>query len=228
MVAARSTRVKAEPQQKRMRADETVGREKVLRTALQLFMRHGYQGTSLKAIARELDISAPALYWYFPSKEEIFASVMEMSMLEFWTAVKNSLTEGDPVLRLGQLVRTHVRWQLSQSDVARTFDIGVGMRPLVPGLTEERSKGLIALEREYLTELRRILTKGQRSGQFSFTELKVTAFAITSMCEYVHTWFVPDGPLNIEDIAAHYERLVLAMVGAAEAVPNVERTRRRR
>jgi AcrR family transcriptional regulator len=199
---------------KRTRADETVGRDKVLLTALQLFMRNGYDGTSLKSIANELDISAPALYWYFPSKDEIFASVMEMSLADFWSAVKNALTEEDPVLRLGQLVRAHVAWQLNQSDVARTFDVGVGMRQLLPALPEARAKEIIALEREYLTELRTILTNGEQRGQFSFADVKVTAFAITTMCEYVHTWFDPDGQLSIEDLAERYENLVLAMVGA--------------
>jgi AcrR family transcriptional regulator len=190
-----------------------VGRDKVLRTALQLFMRHGYVGTSMRAIAEELGISAAALYWYFPSKEEIFASVLEMSLADFWSAVKSALTEDDPVRRLGQLVRAHVSWQLSQSDVARTFAVNVGMRQLVGELPEERAGEIIGLEREYLSELRGILDEGKRRGQFSFADVKVTAFAVTTMCEYVHTWFNPGGEMGIEDVAAHYEKLALAMVG---------------
>ncbi len=177
-------------------------------------MRHGYVGTSMRAIADELGISAAALYWYFPSKEEIFASVLEMSLADFWSAVKNALTEDDPVRRLGQLVHAHVSWQLSQSDVARTFDVNVGMRQLLTGLPEERAGEIIRLEREYLSELRGILDEGRRRGQFSFADVTVTAFAITTMCEYVHTWFNPAGEMGIEDVAAHYEKLALAMVGA--------------
>lgn len=198
----------------RGRPEETVGREKVLRTALQFFMRHGYAGTSMRAIADELGISAPALYWYFPSKEEIFASVLEMSLADFWSAVKDALTDDDPVRRLRQLVRAHVSWQLREADVARTFDINVGMRQLLKDLPEDRAKEIIRLEREYLTELRGILAEGQRRGQFSIADINVTAFAITTMCEYVHTWFNPERELGVDDVATRYEALALAMVGA--------------
>ncbi|MEV0735103.1 TetR/AcrR family transcriptional regulator [Streptomyces sp. NPDC050549] len=196
------------------RPDEAVGRDKVLRTALQLFLQHGYAGTSMKAIATELGISAPALYWYFPSKEEIFASVLEMALADFWSAVKGSLTEDDPLVRLRQMVHAHVVWQLQQSDVARAFDVNAGMRQLLRELPEERAEAIIAMEREYITELRGILEEGRRRGQFVFDDVKVTGFAIITMCEYVHTWFNPGLEKTVEGVAAHYEELVLAMVGA--------------
>lgn len=196
------------------RPDEAVGRDNVLRTALQLFLQHGYAGTSMKAIAQELGISAPALYWYFPSKEEIFASVLEKALADFWSAVRDALTEEDPVVRLGQLVRAHVVWQLQQSDVARAFDVNAGMRHLVRELPEERAKGIISIEREYVTELRGILEEGRRRGLFDFDDAKVAAFAITTMCEYVHTWFNPAREMTVQDVAARYEQLALAMVGA--------------
>lgn len=198
------------------RPDETIGSEKVLRTALQLFMRHGYAGTSLRAIANELGISSAALYWYFPSKEEIFASVMEMALTDFATAVKAALTKDDPIPRLGQFVRAHVSWQLRQSDVARTFDVNAGMRQLLNDLPEARAKQIIEIERDYLSELRDILDEGRRRGDFSFADVKITAFAVTTMCEYVHTWFNPHGSMSIEDVATHYEELILTMVGATQ------------
>ena len=205
------------------RPDEAVGRDNVLRTALQLFLQHGYAGTSMKAIAKELGISAPALYWYFPSKEEIFASVLEVGLADFWSAVRNSLTDADPVVRLGQLVRSHVVWQLQQSDVARAFDVNAGMRHLVRELPEERAKAIIAMEREYITELRGILEEGGRRGLFAFDDVKVAAFAITTMCEYVHTWFNPGLEMTVEDVAAHYEELALALVGAGRRTPDIGR-----
>ncbi|WP_369131805.1 TetR/AcrR family transcriptional regulator [Modestobacter sp. I12A-02662] len=200
------------------RPDEVVGRDKVLRTALQLFLQHGYAGTSMKAIANDLGVSAPALYWYFPSKEEIFASVIEMAVADFWSSVRDSLTDEDPVGRLGQLVRAHVSWQLNQSDVARTFDVNMTMRQLASELPEDRARAIVAIEREYVDELRSILAEGDRRGLFRFDDLKVTAFAITTVCEYVHTWFNPAGSLTVDGVAAHYEALVLQMVGARPGV----------
>lgn len=43
--------------------------------ALRLFTRDGYRGVSLRAIADEINLSAPALYRYYPSKEHLLASI---------------------------------------------------------------------------------------------------------------------------------------------------------
>src|SRR5262245_57014315 len=79
---------------------EAVGRERVMEVALQQFVANGYAGASLKALSNELGISPPALYWYFPSKEELYVSVIEQAMSDFSKAVYESLTDDDPVFRL--------------------------------------------------------------------------------------------------------------------------------
>ena len=46
-------------------------REAVLRTAVALFLEQGYHGTTLNHVAERLNITKPALYNYFRSKDEI-------------------------------------------------------------------------------------------------------------------------------------------------------------
>ena len=46
-------------------------REAVLRTAVQLFLEQGYHRTTLNEVAERLNITKPALYNYFRSKDEI-------------------------------------------------------------------------------------------------------------------------------------------------------------
>lgn len=46
-------------------------REKILDVALALFTAHGYDKTSLRDIAEQLDITKAALYYYFERKEDI-------------------------------------------------------------------------------------------------------------------------------------------------------------
>lgn len=49
-------------------------RERIQTTALQLFTTHGYEGTSLGEVADQLGISRPAVYFHFPSKENLLTS----------------------------------------------------------------------------------------------------------------------------------------------------------
>jgi AcrR family transcriptional regulator len=46
-------------------------RERVADTALKLLNEVGLEGLSLRAIAKELDVKAPALYWHFKDKQAL-------------------------------------------------------------------------------------------------------------------------------------------------------------
>src|SRR5215471_3335219 len=53
-------------------------RRQVLAAAIDCFARHGYQGTSIDRIAREVGVTKGALYYHFRDKEDLlFAAVTE-------------------------------------------------------------------------------------------------------------------------------------------------------
>ena len=54
----------------------SVTREKILETALTLFAREGYAGTSMADIAGELGITKGALYRHYAGKRDIFESIL--------------------------------------------------------------------------------------------------------------------------------------------------------
>lgn len=49
----------------------------VLDTAYELFLEHGYDGTSMDAIATAAGVSKPVVYDCFPSKEELFSAMLD-------------------------------------------------------------------------------------------------------------------------------------------------------
>src|SRR4051794_5217152 len=51
--------------------------EEALDTALLLFWRHGYEGTSLAALTDAMGINMPSLYAAFGNKESLFRGVLE-------------------------------------------------------------------------------------------------------------------------------------------------------
>ncbi|NEA16320.1 TetR/AcrR family transcriptional regulator C-terminal domain-containing protein [Streptomyces halstedii] len=62
-----------------------IDRARVAGTALRLLNEVGLDGLTLRAIARELDVKAPALYWHFKDKQELLdemATVMYRRMLD--------------------------------------------------------------------------------------------------------------------------------------------------
>lgn len=51
-------------------------REQITTAARQLFLEHGYAGTSMDAVVAEAGISKQTLYRYFPSKLDLFAAFL--------------------------------------------------------------------------------------------------------------------------------------------------------
>lgn len=56
--------------------DHAVYKEEILAKCFDLFARRGYGNLTMRALARELDLSTGSLYHYFPSKEAIFEEMV--------------------------------------------------------------------------------------------------------------------------------------------------------
>ena len=55
-------------------------REAILVAAISLYRHEGYGAVTMRAIAQQLGFSAPAIYNYFLSKEEIFVALQERGL----------------------------------------------------------------------------------------------------------------------------------------------------
>jgi AcrR family transcriptional regulator len=56
--------------------------EEILELAEQRLREGGYEALSVAAIARELGLAQNAIYWYFPSKDELFVAALERMLRE--------------------------------------------------------------------------------------------------------------------------------------------------
>lgn len=192
----------------------SVSREQILEAASTRFLRNGYAGTTLGSIAKDVGITTPALYWHFSSKEELFASALEQVLVNFVTFVRDSVDATDPVARLEQTVAAHVTWQLEQADVASAYASTVGMKQLLAGIDKEHQAKLVGIQRNYMRNLRSILASGRASGKFTYSDEGVAAYAIVTMCEYVHVWFNSGGPLTVDQVTRQLVDLALRSVRA--------------
>ena len=56
-------------------------RRRILEEARELFFAHGYEATTLDAIAESLQVTKPFLYSYFRNKSEILNAICEVGIL---------------------------------------------------------------------------------------------------------------------------------------------------
>jgi AcrR family transcriptional regulator len=95
-------------------------RERVADTALRLLNEVGLDGLTLRAIAKELDVKAPALYWHFKDKQALLdemATQMYRRMLDR-TALDPADTWRERLLAVNRGLRTAL---LGYRDGARVF-----------------------------------------------------------------------------------------------------------
>jgi AcrR family transcriptional regulator len=74
-------------------------REAILATAMSLYAHAGYGAVTVRAIAQELGYTAPFIYNYFLSKEEIFRALQARGVEMLADAVSTRLTD-DPLADL--------------------------------------------------------------------------------------------------------------------------------
>ena len=191
-------------------------RERILEAASNKFLRSGYAGTTLGSIAAETGITTPAIYWHFRSKEELYSAALEQVLVSFVRYVWESVDAEDPVTRLAQTVAAHVTWQLEQSDVASAYSASMGMQPFLADLNPHHRAKLVEIQREYMRVLRANLAEGRAIGRFEYSDEGLAAYAIVTICEYVHVWFTPGGRLTVEQTTRQIVELALRTVGVEE------------
>jgi AcrR family transcriptional regulator len=84
-----------------------LSRQSIRDAAVIRFADQGYHGTTLREIAKDLEVTVAAIYYYYPSKEELLTDVVEIGLHADFEAVAElrARTQG-PIL--DELIRLHV------------------------------------------------------------------------------------------------------------------------
>ena len=88
-----------------------VKRQEIRSAARAVFFREGYDKASVARIAREAGVTPNTLYWYFDSKDALFAAVVEELMALFFMGLKSR----DP----NEPVDETLRWVVQGMQAAR-------------------------------------------------------------------------------------------------------------
>jgi AcrR family transcriptional regulator len=95
-------------------------RERILDAAAKVLSSKGYAGTRLADVAEEAEIQAPAIYYYYPSREDLIEAVMYAGIAHMREHVEKSLDElpadSTALDRIEAAVGAHLRYELEVSD----------------------------------------------------------------------------------------------------------------
>jgi TetR/AcrR family transcriptional regulator, cholesterol catabolism regulator len=176
-----------------------------------LFRERGYAATSVRDIARALDIQGPSLYAHVTAKEEVLWAIVDRAATAFEEAADGVMSgpASDPVpaaSRLAALVRAHVAVIAADPELASVF-VHEWRH-----LSGARRKAILARRDAYEGRFRQLVAGGIAAGDFAPTDPAVAATFLLTALNGIATWYRPGGRQAAGRIADEYADLAVRAV----------------
>jgi TetR/AcrR family transcriptional regulator, cholesterol catabolism regulator len=108
-------------------------RSRILDAAAHVLSVRGYAGTRLSDVAEYAELQAPAIYYYFPSRDDLIEEVMYAGIADMRTHLQGVLDalppETSPMDKILAAVEAHLRHELELSDYASASIRNAGQIP---------------------------------------------------------------------------------------------------
>lgn len=115
----------ATPAGRKKRGEGHTRREEILQAAKELFLEQGYDNTTIRRIADRVGVSAPALYLYFPDKEQMMLALCDQTFgLLIESVGEIEKTVSDPRERIRRFGEAYLRFGLQHPDEYRLIFLG--------------------------------------------------------------------------------------------------------
>jgi AcrR family transcriptional regulator len=189
----------------------TLKRERILEAAVDLFYAHGYENTTLDAIAERLGVTKPFIYSYYNSKVELLTEICQRG-------ISSSLDQMNAVLAM----KLDPAERLRRLGEAFTLAVLRSQKHIAIFVREEKNlsaadfKRISDLRREFDRKLNELLQEGCTAGVFHLKDREIAALAIGGMVSWTYVWYRSSGRLDVLGIAERMSELILSLVGAGE------------
>jgi AcrR family transcriptional regulator len=178
--------------------------EDILSVAARLFCEKGYLATTMDDIASELGITKPALYYYINSKHDLLYEICESAMNKLMDGVRGIREAGGgPEERLRELVRLHVNMFSTHGDIINVYLADESELPV------EKRDYIRGRSREYEVIYRELVGQLVADGTFREVDVPMVVRAVSGMCNWLSSWYRPDGAQSADDIAEVFLDLVM-------------------
>jgi TetR/AcrR family transcriptional regulator, cholesterol catabolism regulator len=165
-------------------------RARILDAAARVLSANGYAGLRLTDVAEEAEIQAPAIYYYYGSRDELIEEVMWAGIADMREHVAGALSElpdGTPPLeRLLAAAEAHLRHALEISDYTTASIRNAGQVPL------SIRKRQILEEERYGEVWRRLINDLAREGRLRpELDLYIAQMLVLGALNWAVEWWDP-------------------------------------
>ena len=194
-------------------ADQSVDREDILWAAAEVLHRNGYDATTMKDIAAQVNLTAASLYHHFKNKDFLLLNVLEVGLdltIEKLEDIANS--DSSCADKLAGMIRSHVVSVTGNVAVgaAMVFEIrsllnvSVGARNDGESFVAEfvARRNQFFARRDYFESLfRDTVRAGVEAGEFREVDAAIVTRAMLGAHNWIGIWFKEGGRLSGEQVA---------------------------
>jgi AcrR family transcriptional regulator len=178
-------------------------KEEIRQKALEIMKIHGFNGLTMRLLAKEIGIEAPSIYNHIASKDELLESVCFDLASRFESAVmevKDIYFNASE--KLFMLVKFHVEILCNDLNASSVFMHDWRY------LKDSSRKVFIQKRNNYELQIREIIHLGIKEGYFNEVETKFATITLLSSLNSVVEWYKPSGSLTPEQVAIQLNQFV--------------------
>ena len=200
-------------------------RSRILNAAAHVLSVKGYAGTRLSDVAEYAELQAPAIYYYFASRDDLIEEVMYAGIADMRRNLQDALDalppETSPLDKILTAVEAHLRHELELSDYASASIRNAGQIPeplRARQLKEEAAYGRI---------WRRLFDEARADGQLrSDLDARHAQLLVLGALNWSAEWFDPRRS-SVDTIVSNAQVLVRNGLSPAPSASRVtKRTRK--
>jgi len=191
-------------------------RDRIIETALDLFVKHGYHNVSVDRIAKESQISKGGFYHSFKSKDELLYTIHDIFISYALDKAREAYGKREtPTERLYEIIMSFSRvFELYKPHTTVFYQENHSLAP------EYYEK--IKVKRDSYTDIiNKVVQEGMENGEFrSKPPFAITSMAIFGMINWTYKWYRPNGQFSIDEIGRIYADFILHALMTEQAKQN--------
>lgn len=174
-----------------------ISRRDVLDAAVRAFAKKGYRGTNLNDVAVELGVTRQAIYYYYPSKQDILRELLGTFFRELNDRVEPTHTAAaTPAEAFESMLAAHITYVAAVPDLAAVFT-----RENV-SLDEQAGAEIQSQRRQYHDRFVETFAAAQRDGAFRGADPNAAVSLLLGATNWLFRWYRPDHPegMSIDEL----------------------------
>ncbi|RFM32856.1 TetR/AcrR family transcriptional regulator [Chitinophaga silvisoli] len=92
-------------------------RKLIINAAMEMFVKDGYEKTSIRNIAEKIEYSPATIYLYYKDKDELFYEIQREAFDQLHAYFEANVLSSDPVERLRELLKAYIEYGIANPDL---------------------------------------------------------------------------------------------------------------